>query len=103
MGSVSGALSTLASGLSYAKDFIGIGAVSIIIAIALAPIILMISYRAALSLSVDFLGFLDTGGGVRVFSSMLGALDCLIAVFSMSTLIYIFEIILFIKSGVALI
>lgn len=102
-GSVSGAISTLASGLSYAKSFIGIGAVSVIAAIALAPIILMLAYRAVLSLSVDFLGFLDTGGGVRCFSSMLGALDCLIAVFSMSTLIYIFEIILFIKSGVALI
>ena len=101
-GSVSGAISTLASGLSYAKSFIGIGAVSVITAIALAPIILMLAYRCVLSLSVDFLGFLDTGSGVRCFSSMLGALDCLIAIFSMSTLVYIFEIILFIKSGVAL-
>ncbi len=102
-GSVSGAISTLASGLSYAKSFIGVGAVVIIGAIALAPIILMLAYRAVLSLSVDFLGFLDTGSGVRCFSSMLGALDCLIAVFSMSTLVYVFEIILFIKGGVALI
>lgn len=102
-GSVSGALSTLASGLSYAKGFIGIGAVFVIVTIALSPIILMLAYRSVLSLSVDFLSFLDTGGGVRCFSSMLGALDSLIAVFSMSTLVYILEVILFIKSGVALI
>lgn len=102
-GSVSGALSTLASGLSYAKGFIGIGAVLVIGTIALSPIILMLAYRSVLSLSVDFLSFLDTGGGARCFSSMLGALDSLIAVFTMSTLVYVFEIILFVKSGVALI
>lgn len=101
--SVSGAISTLASGLSYAKGFIGIGAIAVIIGVALAPAILLIAYRTVLSFAVDFLGFLDTGGGVRCFSSMLGALDSLIAIFSMSTLVCIFEIILFIKSGVALI
>ncbi len=101
-GTVSGALSTLASGLAYAKSFIGVGGVAIIVTIALAPTVLMLAYRVALSLAVDFLGYLDTGGGVKCFSSMLGALDCLIATYALSTVVYIFEIILFIKSGVGI-
>jgi len=101
-GTVSGAISTLAAGLSYAKGFIGVGAVAVVVGIALAPLILLLAYRFVLSLAANFLDFLGTGGGVRCFSSMLGALDALIAIFSLSTVVYIFEIILFVKSGVAI-
>ena len=101
-GALSGAMSTLAAGLSYAKGFIGIGSVAVIVLISLSPLVLLLCYRGFLSLSVNFLGFLGTGRGTGCFSAMLGALDCLIAVFSMSTIVYIFEILLFIKSGVAL-
>ena len=101
-GAVSGALSTLASGISYAKGIVGGGSVVVLLGITLSPIILLLVYRFILSLAVNFLNFLGTGGGVRVFSAMLGALDALIGVLVMSTIVYIFEIILFIKSGVAI-
>ena len=101
-GAVSGALSTLASGLSYAKGIVGGGSIVAMLSIMLSPIILLLTYRLILSLVVNFLNFLGTGGGVRAFSAMLGALDALIGVLSVSTIIYIFEIILFIKSGVAI-
>lgn len=99
---VSGALSTLASGLSYAKSVVGGGSLVLMLTVTLSPIIILLAYRLILSVAVNFLTFLDKGGGVRCFSAMLGALDALIAVLSMSTVVYIFEIILFIKSGVAI-
>ena len=101
-GAVSGALSTLAAGLSYVKGIVGGGSILVILSIMLSPIILLLAYRLILSLVVNFLNFLGTGGGVRSFSAMLGALDSLIGVLSMSIIVYIFEIILFIKSGVAI-
>ena len=101
-GAVSGALSTLASGLSYAKGVIGGGSLVAMITITLSPIVLLLAYRLMLTMTVNFLNFLGMGGGVRSFSAMLGALDSLIGVFAMSTIIYIFEIVLFIKSGVAI-
>ena len=55
-----------------------------------------------LSMATTFLGFLDTGGGIKCFSSILVALDALIAIFSMSTVVCVFQIVLFIKSGVAI-
>ena len=101
-GAVSGALSTLAAGLSYAKSIVGGGSLVLMLTVTLSPIIILLAYRLILSIAVNFLTFLDTGGGVRCFSAMLGALDALIGVLSMSTVVYIFEIILFIKSGVAI-
>ena len=98
---VGGAMSTLASGLSYVKGITGGGAVAVIAAIALAPLVLLFAYRAILSLATSFLGFIDAGGGMRCFSAMLAAIDSLIATLSVSTIVYIFQIILFIKSGVA--
>ena len=101
-GAVSGALSTLAAGLSYAKGIVGGGSIVAVVAITLSPIVLLLAYRLILSIATSFVNFLGTGGGVRAFSAMLGALDSLIGVVVMSTIVYIFEIIIFIKSGVAI-
>ena len=101
-GAVSGALSTLAAGLSYAKGVIGGGSVAALVGIVSAPLVLLFAYRFVLSLTVSFLDFIGAGGGVRCFKAMLGALDALIAILSMSIIVYIFEIIVFIKSGVAI-
>ena len=99
---VSGAMGTLAAGLSYVKSIAGASALAVIAWIALSPLLLLFAYRFAISLAATFLGFLDTGRGIRCFSAMLVALDALIAVFSMSTIVYIIQIVLFIKSGVAI-
>lgn len=101
-GTVSGAIGTLAAGLSYVKGIAGSAAIAAIVSISLAPLVLLLVYRFILAFVVSFLGFLDTGRGISCFSAMLTALDALIAIFSMSTIVYIFQIVLFIKSGVAL-
>ena len=96
---VSSALSTLASGLSYAKGIVGGGAVAVLVSICLSPLILLLAYRLALSLGIIIADL--TGGdsiGV-VFSAFRLSLDMLIAVYALSALIFIFEILLFVKMG----
>ena len=98
-GTVSGALSTLASGLSYAKGVIGAGTVAVLVTTALAPLAVLLLYRLAFTVALRLCEGFSTTAVIKSFASVL---DMLIAVFSLSMLIFVFEIILMIKSGVAL-
>ncbi len=98
---VSGALSTLASGLSYAKGVIGVGAVVAILFAALSPLILLLCYRLALSLAMTLANFVGRTAK-KTLSAYRFALDMLITLYALTSVIYIFEIILFVKIGVAL-
>ncbi len=100
-GAVSGALSTLGSGLAYAKGVIGAGSVAVIVSMALSPLILMLLYRAALSLAATLCSLFSCGV-TRIYNAYRTALDSLIAVYSLCGCVVIFEIILFMKSGVTL-
>ena len=97
-GTVSGALSTLLSGLSYAGGIIGGGAVACILLMALSPLVLLVLYRLSLSLVILFLDFLPDGVG-GAFIGLRGAVGALLAVFSLTTVIYILEILIFVKGG----
>lgn len=97
---VSSALSTMAGGMIYVKSAVGVSAVMVIVGLALAPLITLLLYRFSLSLSISFLDFMGSSGGVRSFSAFRSALDCLISVYALSCVIYISEIVVFIKSGV---
>lgn len=99
--SISGALSTLASGLSYVKDIVGGVSVGVIIFYFLSPLITLLLYRLALSVAV-FTSELVGSTAAGIFTSFRFSLDSLTAVYALSSLLYIFEIVLFIKSGVAL-
>lgn len=99
-GAVSGALSTLMAGLSYVRGIIGAGSVVAVVSIALAPLVIMLLYRAALSLSGTLCALFDSGGAVKIFGAYKTALDSLIAVYALSACVILFEIILFMKSGV---
>ena len=98
---VSSAISTLASGLSYAKSIIGGGAVVVILYMALTPLILLLIYRLALTVSGIFADFAGSAMASRIFSSYRYALDMTVTVYSLSTLIYLFEIIIFTVIGVS--
>ena len=100
-GVVSSALSTLAGGLIYVKSAVGVSAVMVIVGLSLAPLVTLLLYRFALSVSISFLDFMGSSGGVRSFSAFRSALDCLISVYALSAVIYISEIVIFIKSGVS--
>jgi stage III sporulation protein AE len=98
---VSSALATLAGGLSYVKSTVGVSAVLVIITLSLAPLIQLLLFRLAFSLSVSLLEFCGSVGGVRVFSAFRSALDALISVYAVSAVVYIAEIVVFMKCGVS--
>lgn len=99
---VSGALSTLAAGISYSKGVIGAGAIFVIISIVLAPLVSLLAYRFALSLASILAEMLGACAASRIFTAFRFSLDSLTAVYALSSIIYILEIILFAKAGVAL-
>ena len=98
---VSGALSTRAGGLSYAKSTVGIYSVLVLVTMIAAPLLSLLLHRLALSLACSFLEFVGIGGGVRVFTAFRGALDTLISVYVTSIVVYILEIVVFLKCGVS--
>ena len=97
---VSGALSTLFGSLSYAGTGIGVGSIFIIVSMAVSPLVLLLSYRVAISLSRSVVSFFGTQGANSIFSSFLSALDSLIAVYVSCVVIYLLEIIIFLRCGV---
>lgn len=98
---VSAALSTLASGLSYARGVVGVGAIAAVLSITLSPLVLMLIVRSAFSLGGEVCSLFGTRE--RVSAAYRSALDALIAVYALALCVVIFEIILFMKSGVSLV
>ena len=97
---VSGALSTLAGGLSYVKSVVGVSSVMVIVTLAISPLITMLLYRLAFSLSITLLEFMGASGGVRTFTAFRSSIDALISVYALSAVVYISEVVVFMKSGV---
>lgn len=99
-GTVSGALSTLAGGMEYYVGVVGGGAVAVIVLSLVSPIITLIMYKLALSLTsvlASFTGVDSFEGGVRAVS---GAMDALIALYSVTVVIYSIGIMLFLRQGI---
>ncbi len=99
---VSGALATLASGVSYVKGIVGGGAVFVLLSLLISPLVLLLLYRFALSF-VSFLSdFFEVSAAKSIFGAYLYSLDTVIITYTLSCIVYIFEIILFAKNKVAL-
>lgn len=101
-GAVSSALSTLAGGLSYAKGVIGGGAVAVLVLMAAVPLVILLLYKLCFFLAITFLDFTSGGEGGECLVAISGGLDALISVYTMTSVIYIFQVILFIMGGIAL-
>ena len=96
---VSGALASISGALAEARAIVGVGAVSLIFITAASPLIVMLSYRFVLSLAITFFEFLGSFS-CKLFSAFRASLDSLIAVYVISALVYIIEIVIFLKGGV---
>lgn len=96
---VSGAVGTLSSGISYAKGIIGGGAVAVILYMAISPLAVLLLYRLALSLAIILSDFLGSKMPSRIFSAFRFSLDMTVTVYSLSALIYIFNIVVFTTVG----
>ncbi len=99
-GTVSSSLGLLSGGLAYVKSITGVSAVMVLVSIFLSPLILLLLYR--LSLSVCHSLELTVSGGKSIITPTLGLLDCIIASYALCVLLYIFEIVLFMKYGLVL-
>lgn len=97
--SVSSALSTLAGGLAYAKSTVGAAAIVVILVLSMTPLFSLLLYRAVFSIAVSFLEYLGNSVGSRCFSAYRIAIDSVISVYVMSTLVCIIQLILFMKGG----
>lgn len=98
---VASALATLAGGLAFVKSSVGAASVAVVLSLAILPLVSLLLYRLAFSVAVIFLDFVGSDGGVRCFSAFRAALDALLAVYAVSVLICIIELVVFIKSGVS--
>ena len=100
---VAGSLSTLGSGVGYLTGIVGGASVAAMCSLFAAPLILLLLHRLALRVALTVLEFLGASAGKRVLSSFLGAADALITVTACCGVIYILEIVLFIRHGVGVV
>lgn len=100
-GAVSGALGILTSGVAYARGIVGGGAVAVILSLILSPLVTLLLYRVCLKAGVLFASVIPTDGTGAVLSAFAGALDVLIAAYTLTATVYIVELVAFLKGGVA--
>lgn len=96
---VSGALSTLVSGLTYAKEVIGAGGIAVILITSLSPLLMLLLYRLAIFAASFFAEQCGRGAAARVINATRFSLDSMIALYTTSALVYIIEIVMFMKGG----
>ncbi len=94
---VAGALSTLVGGLTYARGIIGGSAVLVIALIALSPLAVLLLYKLCFFLAVTFLEFCSAEEGAACLLALRDALDALIAVYVITSVVYILELVLLLR------
>ncbi|MBQ3015380.1 MAG: hypothetical protein IJD79_01215 [Clostridia bacterium] len=93
-GTVSGTLSLLISGVRLLSGTIGVISVIALLSLMGAPLVSLLFYRFCIGACITLTSFSGAVFGERFFSSVRGAVDCLIAVLTSSSLVYILEIII---------
>ena len=87
-GVVSGALSSLVGGFSYAASLMGVLSVVSLCSIALSPLLLALLYRLSLFLGLCVLKLSGARQGCEAFGSLISALDAVISAYALILLIY---------------
>ena len=99
---ISASMSTLSSGLAYARGVIGAGAILGILWIMISPLAVLFSYRLAVAVCLDVSSAIGVKPYSKALSAMQYALDGLISVFIISGVLLVFQLVIFIKSGAEL-
>lgn len=97
---VSGAIGIALGSVSYARGIVGGGAIAVVVSLLIAPLITVLSYRMCLKLGGAFCSLCAVDGARGVLNAFIGALDTLIAVYSLTCIIYLVELAAFLKGGV---
>lgn len=98
-GSVSAALSILSGSFGYLKGVVGGGSIAVIIAFAIAPLTTLLLYRACFLIAMFFADICSREGAPGIIASFGFALDSLIAVYSLSVVVYVIQLAVFLKGG----
>lgn len=99
-GAVSGALGIVAGGVTYARGVVGGGAIAVVLSLLLTPLVTLLAYRMCLRIGITFCSWCSLDGCQGVLSAFSGALDTLIAVYSLTAVLYTLEFAAFLKGGV---
>ncbi len=99
-GTVSGALGLLVSGAGYARGIVGGGAIAVVLSLIISPLITILMYRFCLKIGLLFSSVISSDGCADVISSFLGAIDVLMAAYAFTALVYIVQLVAFLKGGV---
>ena len=100
-GTVSGTLSTLVGGLGYAMGIVGGGGVAVILSLVLLPLVRLLLYRFAFLVAEFFLDCFAVGDGAKVIRAMSSGLDSLTAIFALTVTVYLFEIVVVMRSVIS--
>lgn len=98
-GAVSGALSTLISGLKVLSGYIGAVSVLALAVSMAAPLVSLLIYKLSLGIGASICSYTGAAFGEKFFKSLGSAVDCLIAVVSSSLVLYTLIIAVFMKSA----
>ena len=96
---VSSAFSVLAGSVSYVKGIVGGGAIASIVFIAISPLVSLLMYKLCFSIAIFLSNLCSQEQGNGVLSSFSFALDSLIAVYTLTVVVYIIQIAIFLKGG----
>ena len=103
---VAGTLSALSGGVLYVKSTLGVGAFLSLLAIALPPLVRLLLCRLALSLPAMLVGALSEGSDAafgRVYRTVRHLVDVTLALVALCVALFLFVVILFMKSTVSLV
>lgn len=100
-GAVSASLSTLATGLSFVKATAGVSVVAALLLLCIPLLVQLLLYRFCLDLSAGFSEFLGIRAAARLFATFRSAMDALIAVCALGTVLFLLQSILFLHAGVS--
>lgn len=99
-GVVSGAMSTLAGGLSYAKSIVGASAIGVMLYIFISPLLLLLLYRLGMSVALSMTELLGAQD-ISALSSFVAVLDSFITSYAIAVIMYILQLLLLMKGGAA--
>ncbi len=99
---VSGALSTLAGGVTYAKGVIGGGSIAVILSLMLSPLLTLLLYRLCINAVLFFVGICSATEAEGMLGAFASAIDCVIAVYALTAVIYIVQLAIFLKGGASI-
>ena len=103
---VAGTLSAFSGGIVYAKSTVGLSALLAIFALALPPILRLLACRLALSLPSLVVGAFGEGGDgtlTRLYQTVRRMLDTTLALVALADSLFVFVVLLFMKSTVSLV